>query len=207
MRAPDRVPEVTVWDPLVRLFHWALVLAFLTAYCTKSDALEGLRETMFGEDGLKGVHIKAGYTVLGLLAFRLIWGLVGPQYARFSNFVHKPATVWDYTKAVLTFRAQRHMGHNPAGGMMIVVLLISLLATVTAGLMVFGADKGMGPLAGLLANSSDAFIECVGEAHEFFANLTVLLVVGHLIGVVWESLLHRENLTKAMFTGKKRAEL
>lgn len=198
-------PEISVWDPLIRLFHWALVLAFCTAYFTKSEAFEGLRDFLFGEEGLKGWHVKAGYTILGLLIFRLVWGIVGPKYARFQDFVHRPSTVFSYTKAVLTFKAERHIGHNPAGGLMIVVMLLSLLATVTAGLVILGADKGAGPLAGLLANSSEALIDFAGEMHEFFGNFTVILVIGHLIGVVWESRLHGENLTKAMFTGRKRA--
>jgi len=141
-----------------------------------------------------------------LLAFRLIWGFIGPRYARFSDFVRGPAEVLTYTKNVLTLRAPRYLGHNPAGGAMIVILLLSLLLTVAAGLMLYGAGKGLGPLAGLMLNSSDATIDFIEEFHEFFANFTLILVVGHLTGVIWESLLHRENLTHAMITGRKRVQ-
>ncbi|MCC8991096.1 MAG: cytochrome b/b6 domain-containing protein, partial [Streptococcus sp.] len=154
---------------------------------------------------LQTLHVWAGYTLAGLLLFRLIWGFVGPRYARFSDFVYGPRTVFTYVINVLTLRAPRHLGHNPAGGLMIIILLLSLAVTVTTGLLWYGADKGLGPLAGLLVNSSDDAIEIFEELHEFFANFTVILVIGHLIGVVWESLLHRENLARAMITGRKRA--
>ncbi len=197
--------EITVWDPLVRLFHWTLVIAFTLAYCTQSEWFEEIRDRLLNEEGLQVIHVWAGYTLAGLLLFRLLWGFVGPRYARFSDFVYGPREVLIYVRNVLTLRAPRHLGHNPAGGMMIIVLLLSLTITVTAGLMLYGADKGLGPLAGLLANSSDGAIDTFKELHEFFANFPVILVVGHLIGVVWESLLHRENLARAMITGRKRA--
>lgn len=197
--------EITVWDPLVRLFHWTLAIAFVLAYCTQSEWFEEIRDRLLSEEWLQVLHVWAGYTLAGLLLFRLLWGFVGPRYARFSDFVYGPREVLIYVKDVLTLRAPRHLGHNPAGGMMIIVLLLSLTITVTAGLMLYGADKGLGPLASLLANSSDGAIDALKELHEFFANFTVILVVGHLIGVVWESLLHRENLARAMITGRKRA--
>lgn len=197
--------EITVWDPLVRLFHWTLVIAFVLAYCTQGEWFEEIRDRLLSEEWLQVIHVWAGYTLAGLLLFRLLWGFVGPRYARFSDFVYGPREVLIYVKNVLTLRAPRHLGHNPAGGMMIIVLLLSLTITVTAGLMLYGADKGLGPLASLLANSSDGAIDAFKELHEFFANFTVILVVGHLIGVVWESLLHRENLARAMITGRKRA--
>ncbi len=200
----DNVTEVTVWDPLVRLFHWTLVLAFTLAYCAQSEWFEAIRDQWVSEEWLQSIHVWAGYTIVGLLLFRLLWGFVGPRYARFSDFVYRPREVLSYVKAVLMLRAHRHLGHNPAGGMMIVILLLSLTVTVTAGLMLYGADKGLGPLAGVLLNSSEGTVRTLKELHEFFANFTVLLVIGHLIGVIWESLLHRENLARAMITGRKR---
>ncbi|MEI2741597.1 MAG: cytochrome b/b6 domain-containing protein [Candidatus Competibacter sp.] len=200
--APDS--EVIVWDPLVRLFHWILVAAFCAAYFTQGEPLEAIQDRLDGE-WLQIVHVWAGYTIAGLLAFRLFWGFVGPRHARFNDFVRGPGVILRYVKDVLLLRAPRHLGHNPAGGAMIVILLLSLTVTVAAGLGLYGADKGLGPLAGLLADSGDSFIDLLKETHEFFANFTLILVAGHLVGVVWESLLHRENLALAMFTGRKRA--
>lgn len=197
--------EITVWDRPVRLFHWTLAIAFILAYCTQSELFEDIRDTLLSEEWLQTLHVWAGYTIAGLLLFRLFWGFVGPRHARFSDFVRGPRETLLYLRDVLTLRAPRHLGHNPAGGMMIIVLLLSLTATATAGLMLYGADKGLGPLAGLLVDSSDSTIDTIKELHEFFANFTLILVAGHLMGVIWESLLHRENLAHAMITGRKRA--
>lgn len=196
--------EITVWDPLVRLFHWTLVIAFTLAYFSQEGPFEDLLERM-DENWVQNVHVWAGYTIAGLLLFRLFWGFAGPRHARFGDFVRGPRETLRYVWDVLTLRAPRYLGHNPAGGAMAVILLLSLTITVVAGLMLYGADKGLGPLAGLLLDSSEAAIHSIEEVHEFFANLTLLLVVGHLVGVIWESLLHRENLARAMITGRKRA--
>ena len=186
--------KVRVWDLPTRVFHWSLVLCFT-----------GLLVT--GEVGGEAMvwHFRLGYSVLSLLLFRLVWGFVGPRHARFSDFVCRPSAVLAYVRDVLTLRARRTLGHNPAGGAMIVALLLSLSATIVSGLALYGADKGLGPLAGLLAESSDSLIDTLEESHEAATNFTLLLVAGHLLGVVWESLLHRENLVRAMFTGRKRA--
>ncbi len=196
-----KTTEITVWDPLIRLFHWSLVVAFMLAYFSQEGPFEDLLDGAW----LQLIHVWSGYITAGLLVFRLIWGFTGPRYARFSDFVRGPREVLTYTKNVLLLRAPRYLGHNPAGGAMIISLLLSLTVTIVAGLMLYGADQGLGPLAGLLMNGSDGFIDAIEEIHEFFANLTLILVVGHLVGIVWESLLHRENLAHAMITGRKRA--
>ena len=196
--------EVIVWDPWVRLFHWVLVAAFCAAYFTQGEPFEAVQDRLDGA-WLQTVHVWAGYTIAGLLLFRLLWGFWGPRHARFSDFVRRPDVTFRYVKEVLLLRAPRHLGHNPAGGAMIVVLLLSLTVTVAAGLALYGADKGLGPLAGWLAETGEATVDTFEDVHEFFANFTLLLVGGHLVGVIWESLLHRENLALAMFTGRKRA--
>ena len=201
----DSTPnEITVWDPLVRAFHWTLVIAFTIAYFTQEGPFEELLDQINGQ-WLQTIHVWAGYTIAGLLLFRLLWGFTGPRYARFSDFLRGPRETLRYVREVLTLRAPRYLGHNPAGGAMIIALLLSLTITVAAGLILYGADKGLGPLAGLLLDSSEAFAHAVKKVHEFFANFTLLLVAGHLVGVIWESLLHHENLAHAMITGRKRA--
>ena len=184
--------EIKVWDPLVRVFHWCLVAAFFTAY--------------FTEDDLQSVHVWAGYSLCVLIALRLIWGIVGPRPARFSDFVYGPATVLRYSKAVLHGNAKRYLGHNPAGGAMIIALLLFVLTTTVSGMMLYGADAWLGPLAGLMKDSSESTIEVLEELHELTANATIVLIVVHVFGVIWESVLHQENLVKAMITGRKRAE-
>jgi len=198
--------EITVWDPLVRLFHWTLVISFGAAYFSEGELFAALQDRLDGE-WLQGVHIWAGYTIAGLLLFRLLWGFVGPRHARFSDFVHSPVATLAYLREVLTLRARRYLGHNPAGGAMIILLLLGLAATILTGLALYGADKGLGPLAGWLLESSDGTMDAIKEAHEVATDCTLLLVGGHLLGVVWESLLHRENLVRAMITGRKRSKV
>jgi cytochrome b len=180
---------VKVWDPLVRVFHWSLVIAFFTAYFTEDDFLT--------------IHTYAGYTVLGLILFRIIWGIIGSRHARFSDFVTSPATAWQYLKDAIRFRAKRYLGHNPAGGAMIVLLLLSLLITTLSGIATYGAVESAGPLGNWLGNIGESGEDILEEIHEFFANFTVLLVVIHVSGVVLESFIHRENLVKSMWHGYK----
>lgn len=180
---------IKVWDILVRVFHWGLVSAFIIAYVTEEDFLTA--------------HTYAGYIVMALLLVRLFWGFIGTPYARFSNFVYSPATVKAYLKDIMNFRAKRYIGHNPAGGAMIVMLMISLLLTTLTGLAVYAAGDNAGPLALWLGSAGESWAEVFEETHEFFANFTVLLVVIHVGGVVFESLLHHENLISAMFSGNK----
>jgi cytochrome b len=178
---------IKVWDLPLRIFHWLLVAGFLVAYLTEDDLLT--------------IHVWAGYLVSGLLLFRLIWGFIGNDYARFSNFLCSPVKSAVYVNDVIALKAKRYIGHNPAGALMIMLLLISLLMTSITGFAVYGADQGAGPLANIVGSSYEKIWE---EVHEFFANFTLLLVFVHIAGVVVESFIHRENLAKAMWNGYKK---
>lgn len=181
---------VKVWDPLIRVFHWTLVTAFIIAYATEDDLMQ--------------LHAFAGYVIAGLLIFRVAWGFVGPRHARFSDFVSSPREVLAYLKDTLTLRARRYLGHNPAGGLMILALLAALSLTTLSGLVLYGVDEHAGPLAGLMAGYGEAWEDPLEEIHEFLANLTLALVFIHVAGVIVSSFLHRENLVRAMWTGTKR---
>lgn len=169
------VATVKVWDPLVRIFHWSLLICFFAAYLL-SEENQYWHETM-------------GYCVLGLISFRLVWGLIGTRYARFSSFVPTGNQLFAYVKAVLEKREERHLGHNPLGGMMILALLLALATIVTTGWMMT-LDQFWGT-------------EWVEEVHEAAAKLTLGLVALHVAGVIFSSLRHKENLVKAMITGRK----
>lgn len=206
---PSTPASVKVWDPLVRLFHWSLVAAFAIAWLTGDEESR--------------LHELAGYAVIGLVLVRIVWGFVGTRYARFSDFVYRPSTVLGYAREILRGKPKHYLGHNPLGGMMVLALLVSLLAAGATGLALQGAEEGTGPFAAL---SSGATVTMPGiiatavaddddegdegseeiweELHEFFANLTLLLVALHIAGVIIGSLVHRENLVRAMFTGRKR---
>lgn len=182
--------EVKVWDPLVRVFHWSLVTAFIVAFIT--------------EDHFLGLHVQAGYTIIGLVLFRLLWGLIGTRHARFSDFVHGPQTVMAYLKSLLTRHPAHYVGHNPAGGWMVLALLVALLLTTLTGLLAYGiGETAAGPFAALAGNPGGFWSEAMEEVHEFLAHFTLLLVFVHVAGVAVSSLLHRENLVRAMLTGRK----
>jgi cytochrome b len=209
---------IRVWDLPVRVFHWSLVILFTLAYFTGDEENQ--------------LHIYSGYAVLGLVLLRILWGFIGTRYARFTDFIYKPGSVIEYLKRLKSSSPQRYIGHTPPGGWMILALLASLLVTSATGLQVYGLE-GKGPLAadattigvispayanededererghseaaGEQENESDE--EFWEELHEFFANLTVLLILLHVAGVVISSRLHGENLVKAMISGRKAAD-
>lgn len=198
--------SIRVWDPLIRVFHWGLVAAFATAWLTA--------------DELQPVHEFAGYTVAGLVAFRLIWGLVGSRYARFVQFLKGPGETLAYLGDMTRGRERRYLGHNPAGAVMIVALLLTLSGTAFTGwLMEDEARVAMLPsMPAIVAPAradDDGDAREYGErgeaegllkdVHETLANLMLLLVALHVGGVVLASFRHHENLARAMVTGSKRA--
>ncbi len=196
--------KVPVWDPLVRVFHWGLVAAFATAWLTA--------------DELQLVHEFAGYTVAGLVAFRLVWGLVGSRYARFAQFLKGPGETLAYLGDMTRGRERRYLGHNPAGAAMIVALLVTLSGTAFTGwLMEDETRLAMLPsmpaiVAPAWADDDEREYGARGEVegplkevHETLANLMLLLVALHVGGVVLATFRHHENLARAMVTGEKRA--
>ncbi|MDH5631746.1 MAG: cytochrome b/b6 domain-containing protein [Gammaproteobacteria bacterium] len=223
MKDQDLNNSIYVWDPLVRLFHWSLVLSFIIAY------ISGEEESL--------IHIYAGYFIMGLIGFRLLWGLVGSRHARFSDFVTAPGTAMQYARDMLTGKAKHYLGHNPLGGWMVIALLLSLILTSISGLALYGAE-GHGPLAnnsqalstvstgvstGTVAanplvvlvdgrehddddrghHEESAAEELWEEIHEFFSHVTVLLIFVHIGGVMFASVREGQNLVRAMVNGYK----
>jgi cytochrome b len=205
---------IKVWDLGVRMFHWCLAAFFVIAYLT-GDADEGATATL---------HAWAGYVIIGLLAFRILWGTVGSRYARFSDFVYGPVRIIAYLKDLLAGHPKRYLGHNPAGGLMVIIMIVMLSAVSWTGLKVYQAE-GKGPLVAAdnpivtlavpeaRADDDEGVERAEGgnregdkfweEAHEASVNIMLLLIVLHLAGVAASSLMHRENLVRAMVTGRK----
>lgn len=172
--SPAKGP-ILVWDAPVRVFHWLMVLCFAGAYLTSESEVWRL------------VHVTLGYTMVGLVVFRLLWGVMGTRHARFSAFVAGPRVVLQYLGAMLRGQPAHHTGHNPVGALSILAVLLLTLAIGVTGW------AGYNELAG----------EWVSEVHEGVAN-TMLIVVGvHVAGVVLSSRMRHENLARAMVTGRK----
>lgn len=203
---------VKVWDPLVRIFHWSLVVFFTIAYLT--------------DDDFALLHDLSGYIVLGLVVFRIIWGFVGSAYARFGNFIYSPATIIRYLKDFLAAKPKHYLGHNPAGGAMVIVLLFMVGITAWSGHMLHETESGehaginISIIKSVSAHGNERHEkeaesgerqdgggdELWEEIHEVSADLTMLLVLIHIAGVMASSLIHRENLVKSMFTGYKNGK-
>jgi len=187
----------------VRSGHWALVAAFAVAFFSPEE-----------EAGGPGAwHVWSGYVVGGIVLLRVLWGFVGPRHARFSDFVCGPVVALQYLGDLLLGRSRRYLGHSPAGGAMVIALLVCLAATVAAGLIAYEA-QGKRPLAAALVTDANAngnaehrvrpeggrerTESAIGDLHGVLANITLALVVLHIIGVGLASIVHRENLVLAV---------
>jgi cytochrome b len=169
--------KTLIWDAPVRVFHWLMVLSFAGAYITAESERWRL------------LHVTLGYTMAGLVGFRILWGLVGTRHARFASFVRGPAAVKRYLLAILRGQPEHHVGHNPAGALAIVAMLGLTLAIGASGWSVYNDIGG----------------EWLEEVHQFAANLMLALIGVHIAGVLLASWMHRENLTGAMLDGRKSA--
>jgi len=172
---PDAA-TVQVWDLPTRVFHVLMVVCFAGAYLTAESETWRL------------VHVSLGYTMAGLVGFRLLWGWIGTTHARFASFVRGPRAVQRYLASLLRRQPEHHTGHNPAGALAILALL---------GLTALLAASGW-------TTYNDLAGEWVAEGHEAVANIMLALVGLHVGAVLVSSWLHRENLARAMLTGRKR---
>jgi cytochrome b len=167
--------ETTVWDIVTRVFHWSLVVAFCTAQLTAEE--------------WDPVHEYAGYVVLSLVAFRVVWGLVGPQNVQFREFIKSAMIIMTHMANIWTGRHTAEAGHNPAGGAMVMVLLAWLALTGLTGW--------------LSVTVSGDFAESLEELHEFFGEFALLLILAHITGVILMSFVERQDLATSMIDGKK----
>ena len=172
----NHTKPVRVWDLPTRLFHWSLVASFAIAFLTAES------------EKLRDIHVIAGYTLAGLIAFRLVWGFIGGGYSRFAEFLPTPQKLIDYLKSLASGKPQHYVGHNPAGAVAIFLLL---------GFGIFAAASGW-------ATHEKLGGHFMKELHEGASNGMMALVVIHVAGVIVSSRLHRENLVRAMITGWKK---
>lgn len=167
--------RILVWDLPLRMFHWLLAVSFAGAFLTAES------------ERVRDLHVLLGYTFAGLLAFRLVWGLVGSRYARFRSFAFGPRAVLAYLRSLLTRQPIHYLGHNPAGSWVIFAIIVMGAVTGASGYAVY----------------NDAGGEWIESLHEAVANAMLALAIVHVAGVAVSSYIHRENLAVAMVTGHK----
>lgn len=172
---PSCAEPVLVWDAPVRVFHWLLVLSFAGAHVTAES------------ERLRLLHVTLGYTLGGLIVFRLLWGLVGTRHARFAHFVRGPRAAWHYVRSLASEHPEHHSGHNPAGALAIVAMLGLGMLTALSGWARYEQIGG----------------EWLEELHEGAAHAMLVLALVHLAGVLIGSIVHQENLVRTMISGKR----
>jgi cytochrome b/mono/diheme cytochrome c family protein len=168
--------SVPVWDAAIRIFHWSLVGGVVTAWIS-------------GGTGER-LHEIVGYAVAGLIAFRVVWGFVGTRHARFRDFVRGPSSIAGYLSGIARLRPAHYTGHNPAGALMILILLAVLLTIAVSGFM--------------MQTTRFFGIDWVEQVHSVAADSLLVLVPLHVLGALISSWLHQDNLIRAMFSGQKR---
>jgi cytochrome b len=174
-RAAPGLRRVLVWDAPQRVVHWLVAASFAGAWLTAES------------EHLRRLHATLGWTLAGLVLFRLLWGFIGTRHARFGDFVRGPGAVLRYLRALLRGTPEHHVGHNPAGAWAIVAMLGLALAAVATGWALY---EGVGG-------------DVLEEAHEALTGALLAVVAVHVAGVLLASLMHGENLVSAMFTGRK----
>lgn len=184
LNAEGQARTVSVWDFPTRIFHWSFAVMVFIAYVS-SEA----------DGGAFWIHVYSGTALIGFVAFRIVWGVIGSRYAQFGDFVQGPATVSEYSKRLMAFRPPYSVGHNPLGGWMVMALLVIVLLASLTGLMT-REDDYIGPLSHIAGG-------LFGEAHEGFGSFVMVLVGVHVLGVVAHGLISRENLVRSMITGLK----
>ena len=167
---------IMVWDMPVRVFHWLLVICFAGAWLTSES------------ERLAMIHYAFGYTACVLVLVRLVWGVIGTRYARFSQFLKSPKAVIEHFMAMLRGHPHHDIGHNPAGGLVMFALMLLILLIGFTGYLTV----------------KELFGNFASEVHEAVASLVLGLVIVHVIAAIGMSVIEKQNLVRSMVTGKKK---
>ncbi len=177
-----------IWDLPTRLFHWLLVALVIFSWYS-----------MEIEENLDW-HFISGYCVLALLLFRCLWGLIGTHHARFKNFLFKPSTIISYALTLRVKKSQVYAGHNPLGGVSVILMLLILLLQSITGLFASDGDFYFGPLSDYVSSRSS---DVLTEIHHFNSNIIYALIILHLLAIAFYTFYKKQKLLAAMFSGKK----
>ena len=180
MRVTTHKQGVLVWDMPVRVFHWLLVISFAGAWLTAESESQQM------------LHYAFGYTACALILFRIVWGVIGTRYARFTHFIKGPTDTWHHIKLLFTgkssLRFGSNLGHNPAGALAMISLMVLVMLIGITGYWIV----------------KDFYGDFMSDAHETIANIALGVVIIHVIAAVIMSFMQKENLVKALVTGKKQ---
>jgi cytochrome b len=176
MNTSNKKQAVLVWDFPVRVFHWLLVISFAGAWLTSESEAQQL------------IHYAFGYSACAIILFRIVWGIVGTRYARFTQFIKGPVATWQHMKSLFVGKQTPDLGHNPVGTLVMISLVILILLISLTG---YGIVK-------------DVLGELMSGAHEAISNLALGFVLIHLAAAIIMSFLKKENLVRSMFTGMKQ---
>lgn len=190
MQEMNNIEEIKVWDLPVRLFHWTLVLGFATAFVS-------------GEVDASEVHVWIGYALCVLLAGRVYWGFKGNEYARFRSFIFPVSETLDYVRSMRMGHPKHYFGHNPAGALMVFALLGLVTLIIATGLVTLSVIDFEGPLLFLANSVGDETSYAFRRFHHSLPVIGLIFILLHILGVIAGSIQHKENLVKAMITGKK----
>ena len=175
MNTPNQKQSVLIWDFPVRVFHWLLVISFAGAWLTSESEAQQM------------IHYAFGYSACALVLFRIAWGVVGTRYARFSQFIKGPLETIRHIKALLTGNQHLGLGHNPAGALAMISLMILILIIGLTGY--WGVKEYFG--------------DFIGDVHDAVASLAMAVVMIHIAAAIIMSFIQKENLIRSMVTGKK----
>jgi cytochrome b len=188
-KAVESSQQVLVWDLPTRLFHWLLVILVIASFITGKIGGVWMQYHMF-----------SGYTLLGLLVFRLIWGFIGGRYARFLSFIHGPSQVFEYARTLLKKDPPKYLGHNPLGGWSVLAMLITLSLQIFTGLFADDDIFTKGPFNHLVSNATSEWLTHIHRLNQD----VILFVIGlHVMAILFYLIIKKENLIKPMFTGFK----
>ena len=190
MSRSSSAPSLRVWDLPTRLYHWLQAVLVASALATGFLAPEWWM----------GVHVWLGYGVAGLVVFRLIWGVLGSEYSRFTSFIFAPRQIWEHVRGVIGGHPSHFIGHNPLGAVMVFAMISAIAGIGVSGFVALGGAENQGPLAGFVGFTvGDGAV----QVHLILAIALMVMIALHVAGVLAQSWLGRESLISAMITGRK----
>jgi cytochrome b len=192
MKVTTMSKQHLIWDLPLRIFHWGMIIIIGCLWVTSDQDL-----------GLIELHIKFGYTALGFLIFRIIWGIVGTKHSQFKNFIPSFTTLKQYIIDSRLGKIKHYVGHNPIGSLMVILMLLLMLGQATSGLFISDDVFSAGPYNGVFSEQVEKIFKTI---HTNAFDLLMVAALFHIIAVIYYEKVKKQALIKAMINGKKQGE-